>query len=245
MLARTTRNTLTVGAAGLLVLGLVGCAGDSGDSGDSAPTPTAATLAPETATPTATAEPTAETSPTLTDADLAGVFTNLQFVPDQYADTTELLDSVYPGLTTSDVTCLTPFGVGWDSDAALADASLEYGTSKDRSMTAVISSTGSADVASGLVADSVDALERCATGTDLFQMQGMAVQTEVEQIDAGLTGTDEAVAFRVSGDVGGTPFTLNGMTVRVGGNVLALVGWDPATSETYVPMATQMFVDKL
>ena len=35
------------------------------------------------------------------------------------------------------------------------------------------------------------------------------------------------------------------MTARVGGNVIALVGWDPATNESYVPAATQMFVDKL
>lgn len=135
-------------------------------------------------------------------------------MPDQYADTGEMIDSIYPGLATSDVTCLTPFGAGWDADPTLADVSLQFGTSNDRSMTAVVSSTGDADAASALVADSVDALERCATGADLFEMQGMAVETQVEQIDAGLTGTDEAVAFRVTGDVGGSPFTLVGTTAR-------------------------------
>ncbi|MCU1447520.1 hypothetical protein [Cryobacterium sp.] len=233
-------KTIGAGIAAILLLGLTGCAGGSG--ADAAPTQ--ATLTPQATAPTAATE-TAEFFPQLTDADLAGVFTGLQFVPDQYADTTELLDSIYPGLTTSDVTCLTPSGAGWDTDPALAAASAEFGTSNDRSMTAVISSSGDAAVASDLVADSVDALERCANGADLFTMQGEAVQTQVEQIDAGLTGTDEAVAFRVSGDVGGSPFSLVGMTARVGGNVIALVGWDPATSESYVPQATQMFVDKL
>lgn len=237
-------KTIGVGITGILLLGLAGCAG-GGDGADAAPTQM--TLTPP---PTATAEPTetptaTETLPQLTDADLAGVFTGLQFVPDQYADTTELLDSIYPGLTTSDVSCLTPFGAGWDTDPALAEASVEFGTSNDRSMTAVISSSGEAAVASDLVADSVDALERCANGADLFTMQGLAVDTQVEQFDAGLTGTDESVAFRVTGDVGGSPFTLVGMTARVGGNVIALVGWDPATSEAYVPQATQMFVDEL
>jgi hypothetical protein len=238
-------KTIGVGIAGVLLLGLTGCAGGGGDGADAAPTQ--ATLTPQAtaSAPATEAAAAAESFPQLTDADLAGVFTGLQFVPDQYADTTELLDSIYPGLVTSDVTCLTPFGAGWDTDPALADASVEFGTSNDRSMTAVVSSSGDAAVATGLVADSIDALERCANGADLFTMQGEAVQTQVEQIDAGLTGTDEAVAFRVSGDVGGSPFSLVGMTARVGGNVIALVGWDPATSESYVPQATQMFVDKL
>ena len=242
------QKTFGVGIAGILLIGLVGCAGGDASgtpSADAEATPSASTtLTPEVAE---SAEPTetAAALPQLSDADLAGVFTGLQFIPDQYADTGEMIDSIYPGLTTSDVTCLTPVGAGWDTDPTLAGASLEFGTSNDRSMTAVISSSGDADVASDLVAASVDALERCATGTGLFEMQGVAVQTQVEQTDAGLTGTDEAVAFRVTGDVGGSPFTLVGTTARVGGNVIALVGWDPETSAEYVPLATQMFVDAL
>jgi hypothetical protein len=34
-----------------------------------------------------------------------------------------------------------------------------------------------------------------------------------------------------------------GVTARVGGSVIALVGWDPTTDATCVPAATQMFVD--
>lgn len=231
-------KTRGIAVTGVLLLALAGCASGGSEQADVAPTPSA------TAEPTATPEPTetAEALPQLTDAELTSVFTGLQFVPDEYADTGAMVDSIYPGLTTSDVTCLTPFGLGWDADPA---AAVEFGTSNDRSMTAVISSTGDADTAAELVTASTDALERCASGTDLFEMQGMAVQTQVEQFDAGLTGTDEAVAFRVTGDVGGSPFALVGMTARVGGNVIALVGWDPETAEQYVPQATQMFVDEL
>jgi hypothetical protein len=237
-------RTIGAGAGALLLLALTGCAGGAGDA---AGTPSAApTLTPEvaeTVEPSATA--TAAAAPQLTDADLAGIFTDLGFVPDEFGDTGAMIDSIYPGLVTSDATCLTPFGVGWEADPALAEAGSEFGTSGNRSMTAVISSTGDADLAAGLVADSVDALERCATGSSLFTMQGMAVETQVEQIEAGITGTDEAVSFRVTGDVGGSPFSLVGMTARVGGNVLALVGWDPETSEQYVPQASQLFVDTL
>ena len=42
------------------------------------------------------------------------MFTSLQFVPDEFANTGGMLDSIYPGLSTSDLTCLTPFGVGWE-----------------------------------------------------------------------------------------------------------------------------------
>ena len=87
---------------------------------------------------------------------------------------------------------------------------MEFGTSGDRSMTAVVASTGDSALASTLVADAADALVRCATGTDLFVMQGQPVQTEVEPFDTELTGADETVAFRVTGDVGGSAFTLVG-----------------------------------
>lgn len=226
-------KTLRFGFAGLLVLALAGCASGGAGQADTAPT----------ATPTPESSNTAKSLPRLTDADLAGVFTKLQFIPDQYADSGELLDSIYPGLTTSDPTCLTPFGVGWDS--MLPEATLEFGTSGDRSMTAVVGSVGDADLASDLVSESTDALARCAQGTGLFLMQGQAVQTQVEPFDAELTGADESVAFRVTGDVGGFAFALVGITARVGGNVVALVGWDPFTNESNVPTASQMFVDDL
>jgi hypothetical protein len=88
-------------------------------------------------------------------------------------------------------------------------------------------------------------LTRCAEGTGLFVKQGMEVQTTVAQGDVALTGTDEAIGWDVTGTVGGQSFTLVGITARVGGNVLALVGWDPATNTANVPLAAQMFVDEL
>jgi hypothetical protein len=188
---------------------------------------------------------TTEAVPQLSEDELAAVLTGIQFVPDQYESTQEMLDSIYPGLTATDTSCLAPFGLGWDENETLDDSEVEYGTSNDRSMTSVVASTGDADVASSLVADAEDALERCADGSDLFAMQGEPVQTTVEQTEPALTGTDDAVGWTVTGDVGGSPFTLVGITARVGGNVVALVGWDPATNESYVPQATQMFVNEL
>ena len=226
-------KSLQIGGAGLLLLALAGCASGGAEQATVAPTPTST---PESSN-------TAEASAQLTDEELAGVFAGLQFVPAQYADAGELLGSIYPGLVASDLSCLTPFGVGWD--AAQPDASQAFGASNDRTMTAVVSSVGDDELASELVTESADALTRCAQGSDLFTMQGQPVQTQVETFDAELTGAAESVAFRVTGDVGGSAFTLVGMTARVGGNVVALVGWDPATNETYVPVASQMFVDAL
>lgn len=228
-------KNVRVGCAGLLVLALAGCASGGAEQTPAESKPTSMSN-PESVS---TAEPSAQ----LTDEELAAVFTELQFVPAQYADAGELLDSIYPGLVASDLSCLTPFGVGWD--AAQPDAAQEFGASNDRSMTAVVSSVGDDELASELVSESADALSRCAQGSELFTMQGQPVQTQVETFDAELTGADETVAFRVTGDVGGSAFTLVGMTARVGGNVVALVGWDPATSEAYVPAASQMFVDAL
>jgi hypothetical protein len=236
-----SRTPLAIAAAGVLLISLVGCS--SGDNESATPSPTASSTPSATATPTPTA--TAAAADSLDTDELAAIFTGIQFLPGQYTDTSELLDSVYPGLTTSDLSCLAPFGVGWDADATLTDATLEYGTSNDRSMTAVVSSTGDEAVATDLVAASQDALTRCAEGTGLFVMQGMEVQTTVTQGDVALTGTDEAIGWDVTGTVGGQSFTLVGITARVGGNVLALVGWDPRTNASNVPLATQMFVDEL
>lgn len=226
-------KNLRVGFAGLLVFALAGCASGGVDEAAVAPTTTSTPESSPTATP----------SPQLTGPELAGVFTKLQFTPEQYASVGELLDSIYPGLVASDASCLTPFGVGWDT--AVPEAPLEFGASNDRSMTAVVSSIGDEGLASELVSESADAIARCAQGSDLFTMQGQAVQTQLETFEADLTGADESLAFRVTGDVGGSAFALVGMTARVGGTVVALVGWDPSTNETYVPIASQMFVDAL
>jgi hypothetical protein len=238
-----SRTPLAIAAAGVLFVSLVGCS--SGDDESDTPSSAASSAASATATPTPTATATADAAASLDQDELAAIFTGIQFLPGQYTDTSELLDSVYPGLTTSDLSCLAPFGVGWDADSTLTDATLEFGTSNDRSMTAVLSSTGDEAVATDLVAASQDAATRCAEATGLFVMQGMEVQTTVVQGDVALTGTDEAIGWDVTGTVGGQSFTLVGITARVGGNVLALVGWDPRTNTSNVPLATQMFVDEL
>jgi hypothetical protein len=236
------KKLITVVVAGAVALALAGCANDSASQAEQTPAVTSAptATASASATPTATAEALTQ----LSDAELATIFTDGGFVPDEFGTTIELLDSVYPGLTASDASCLAPFGVGWDENAALEDATLEFGTSGDRSMTAVVASTGDADTASTLVADAEDALAECAD-KPVFEMQGFAVETSMEMTTPTINGTDEAIGWTVTGSVAGQSFTLIGITARVGGNVLALVGWDPETNEDYVPMATENFVGEL
>ncbi|GMA28072.1 hypothetical protein [Arenivirga flava] len=202
---------------------------------------------PGIAEPTAAHEqsPTPEAVAQATQAELDAVFVSIRFVPGEYGTTGELLDSIYPGLMTDDVTCLAPFGAGWEQGAENADAPVAFGTSDDRSMTAVLVSTGDESTAGDLLAQATEALDRCAESENLFTLMGMPVSTQLSSADPEVSGTDETVGWRVTGDVGGAPFTLVGTTVRVGGDVLALVGWDPATNEANVPLATQAFVDGL
>ncbi|KSW19084.1 hypothetical protein [Cellulomonas sp. B6] len=233
-------------AVGVVVtaLALTGCSSD--DAPDDAPeattTTTAATTTPDpTPTPSAT-EPAAPAVDALSDEDLTALFTRIQFPPGRYAGTTEMVQSVYPGLTVSDPACLAPFGLGWETQAG--DAAVVYGTSNDRSMTAVVVSAADPQVAQGLLTGADDALGTCAD-TASIAMGGTPVQVRLERTEPELTGTDETLGWTATGDLGGAPFTLVGITARVGGSVVALVGWDPATSADYVPQATQMFVDGL
>jgi hypothetical protein len=234
-------------AAGALVLALAGCS--AGDADEAESTPSAAPSASASSTPSASATPTspatAGAAPQLTDAELAAVFTKVDFIPDQYATTSELIDSIYPGLTASDPSCLAPFGVGWDTDAAADSTTVEFGSSIDRSITGVVASTGDEDAASALVAESAAALAKCADNPSIFSMQGMDIDTQVEEMTPEVTGADESLGWRVTGTVGGSPFTLVGITARVGGNAVAVVAWDPGTNEEYAPLATQMFVNNL
>ncbi|MCJ1697312.1 hypothetical protein MT349_16125 [Rathayibacter caricis] len=232
------RTTAGIALAGALLLALTGCAGGGGTVGEVStpkPIPTLTPTAAAPAAPVATAQ--------LGEPELAAVFTGIQFVPDQYASIQEMLDSIYPGLTATDASCLSPFGLGWDT--ASPGSTVQYGTSNDRSMTSVVASAADPTAASALVADAKGALERCASGSTLFAMEGVPVQTTVAQTVPATTGTDESVGWTVTGAVGSSPFTLVGITARIGGNVVALVGWDPATNASYVPQATQIFVDAL
>ncbi|PYY47536.1 hypothetical protein [Curtobacterium sp. MCBD17_023] len=242
---RTTTMPVAAAAA-VLALTLAGCSGGGDDTtgGAGARTSAPAPSAPVTsAAPTPSASSTGGRASAHTEAELTGVFQRIQFRPAEFTTTDAMLDSVYPGLTVSDASCLAPFGVGWDtSDDA---GTVVFGTSNDRSMTAVVASTGETAAATDLVEDARSALTRCADGSALFSMQGKPIETTVETAEPSLTGTDEAIGWRVRGTVGGNAFTLVGHTARVGGDVVALVGWDPTSNTTNVPLATQMFVDAL
>lgn len=235
--AARIRTGALVAALGLAAL--TGCSAASENSTDEM----SSSSAPTTAAPTPSAsDATANADVPLSASDLEALFIGIEFRPGEYDSTAAMLESIYPGLTVSDAACLAPFGAGWESGSSGA---VEFGTSNDRSMTAVVASTPSADDAASLLSEAEDAIARCADGQELFAMQGTPVTTTVEPFDLALSSGDESRGWRVTGDVGGAPFSLVGATVRVGQNTLALVGWDPQTNTEYVPMATQMFVDRI
>lgn len=243
--ARTARTRTTIARrTGIALTAAASLIALSACSAPAETTPASTAEASTAPSPSATPEATAD-SAALTDADLEALFTGIQFVPGEYAGTGELLESIYPGLTVSDVSCLTPFGAGWETTVEEAGGAAAYGTSNDRSMTAVLVSAADVSVAEDLVADAEDAISRCADGQELFAMQGMPVTTTVSPVDLDITGVDEVQGWQVTGEVGGSPFSLIGATVRTGQDALALVGWDPSNNESFVPQATQMFVDRV
>ena len=231
MTARRRSGRAGLAFAGVLALSLAGCAG-----GETSATPDAAA----SATPDASA---ASEADHLSAEELTALFDKLQFPPGQYDTSAELLSSIYPGLTVSDPSCLAPFGAGWESAVADDDAAAEMATSNDRSMTAVVVSSADPDQAATLFADAEDALATCAAGSQSFELSGVPVDLQLETTPTTVTGTDQAVSWRATGEVAGSPFRLVGITAVHEGTAIALVGWDPATSEDYVPAATQMFID--
>jgi len=231
MAARSRSGLAGLAFAGVLALSLAGCAG-----GETSSTPDAAA----SATPDASA---ASEADHLSAEELTALFDKLQFPPGEYDTSAELLSSIYPGLTVSDPSCLAPFGAGWESAVADDDTAAEMATSNDRSMTAVVVSSADPDQAATLFADAEDALATCADGSQSFELSGVPVDLQLETTPTTVTGTDEAVSWRATGEVAGSPFRLVGITAVHEGTAIALVGWDPATSEDYVPAATQMFID--
>jgi hypothetical protein len=151
---------------------------------------------------------------------MAIVFDTIGFLPDVYSDSTAMLDSVSPGLTTSDASCLRSFGVGLESDPTLSKSVVEFGTDRDSSMSAVVVSTGDVAAATELMASTVETTNRCADGSEFFTVQGTPVNMNVDQREITLVGADDASLWFVEGTVGGTDFKLMGATARVGSDVL-------------------------
>ena len=232
--ARSRSRLAGLALAGALALALAGCAGE----GMSASPDTAA---PATSDTSATSE--TASADHLSAEDLTALFDKLQFPPGEYDTSAELLSSIYPGLTVSDPSCLAPFGAGWESAVADDETAAEMATSNDRSMTAVVVSSADPDQAATLFADAEDALATCADGSQSFELSGVPVDLQLETTPTTVTGTDEAVSWRATGEVAGSPFRHVGITAVHEGTAIALVGWDPATSADYVPAATQMFID--
>lgn len=245
------RKSYVAALATVLVLGLAGCGdGDDPEPGETAPPTTAppSTAPPSTAPPTTTStepDPTPSGSPEqLSRAELADIFTGIQFVPGEYESAADLVDSVYPGLEARYDSCLLPFGIGWEKQSGLADAPTEFGPSNDRSMTAVVTSAGDDEAAAGLTRAIVKSVTHCGTN-EQYTLNGAPVKMSIEEIDTGLSGTSEDTGWQAEASIAGQEITLIGMTARVDGNVLAIIGWDPQSNTTNVPQAAQMFVDEL
>jgi hypothetical protein len=233
---RAGATSRAAAALGITALVLAGCT-----SQDAAPEAGATTGAPPDS---ATATSPAPQGVALDDAMLDDMFTAIQFPPGKYGSTTALVESVYPGLAVADDACLAPLGLGWEQETATTGTAAEFGTSNDRSMTAVVVSSTAAGTAAGLLSQAEEALGACAGPTSTFTLAGAPVDLRLERTEPQLQGVDDALGWTATGEVGGAPFTLTGITAVVGGTAIALVGWDPATSATYVPAATQMFVDQ-
>lgn len=237
----TKKRLIAPALTGLLVLAVAGCA-----SPEEAPAPAETTIAPETSAPSPSPIETHKTTAgdAHTAAELAAVLDSSGFDSDAYPTTQAMLDGIYAGTTAKD-DCLKPFGIGWEDDPALADAAQAFGPSIDKSMTVTIASTGDPDAAADLVASLSETVATCGAMPDAYTFSGMSVALTVEEYDAGVTGADEAAGWKAAATIAGHELTMLGTVTRVGGDVIALVGWNPATNTEYVPMATQALVDAL
>ncbi len=240
MKARTT-STLAIGAVALLAL--AGCSADEPTS-SSTPVDTGQPTVTEE-TPSSTPVPTPSTAGALTEDEISTVMSSIDFEPDAFASTEEMFASVYPGVSASDAGCLLPFGVGWAEDAQLSSATTQWGPSTDRSMTAVVASAADENAAEDIADRIEDSVENCLESGATFELQGVAVDLDVDDFDLDINGADDDEGWKATGTLAGTNFTLIGSVARVGTNVVTIVGWDPQSNESFVPQATQMFVDAL
>ena len=204
-----------------------------------APATTAAEPATETAAPTETEAP-AEAGPTLSDDELAEVFTSIQFIPDQYDTPADMFASVYPGVTTTSP-CLNVLGVG---DLALDGATTEFGTSNDRTLTAVITSASSKEAADGHMATLSDLADQCIADPQIT-FNGAPLPVEFVREDDPVSGADDSFTIQMSGDVSGAPVAVLGSVAQYGQDIVLVAGWDPASQAANVPMATDFFARQI
>lgn len=233
------RAPIPIAVAALAAV-LVGCT--SAPSEDEVSTSPASTPS-ETATASPTPTPSAQESPQLDRDQLAAIFTSVQFRPGAYGTTSELIDSIYPGLSSSDPTCLAPFGADWETLAE--GATLEFGASNDRTLTAVAASTADATDAAEVLAEVSSTIDACAASGATFTVQGSPVQVQVERVEPSIGAADDSLGWRATGALGGSSFSIVGSAALVDSTVVAVVGWSAPSNETNTPLATQYLVDGL
>lgn len=136
--------------------------------------------------------------------------------------------------------CLLVLGVG-ELDA---EESVEFGPSKDYSLTASVSSSADSETAAAYFESIKEAAGTCADDPKIT-FQGDELPVEINTDSATLDGADENFTIELAGDVSGDPISIIGTVALAGNEVLLLAGWDPASNEANVPLAAGMFLTKL
>ncbi|MGB4135206.1 MAG: hypothetical protein WA971_01495, partial [Microbacterium sp.] len=162
---------------------------------------------------------------------------------DEYDTTQAMFESVYPMVTVG-AACKALFGVGFETAPVLEGGTTEFGTSNDRSLTAVVASAADETAATSLYTMLEAAVAECVKDPKVT-FQGDPVEATVEQTASNATGVDAADGVRLTATISGVTTHVVGEFARTGNDVIAVVGWDPATNDANVPTATQMFVDRV
>ncbi|WP_162785787.1 hypothetical protein [Microbacterium sorbitolivorans] len=141
--------------------------------------------------------------------------------------------------------CLALLGVDFESSAEVQEGTLQFGTSVDRTLTAVVASLPDADKAS-YVRGMLDpyAFEVC-TDDPALTYDGEPVDAQVTVGESDVTGADEADSVRLDATIDDSAVSVIGQVAQVDNNLILVVGWDPSTNERNSPLATQMFIDAI
>lgn len=162
----------------------------------------------------------------------------MQFLPDEFETPSDMFEAVYPDVAAAPE-CLLVLGVG-ELDA---EESVEFGPSKDYSLTASVSSSADSETAAAYL-ESIKEAGTCADDPKIT-FQGDELPVEINTDSATLDGADENFTIELAGDVSGDPISIIGTVALAGNEVLLLAGWDPASNEANVPLAAGMFLTKL
>lgn len=240
------RRLLTATAVLALTLGVAGCGDDADNTAaSSAAVPTTATPAPApSATPTSPVESADGSGTTTAVADPADVLRAAGFTPQPFTTTEDLLSQTFPGLTATDPVCLQPFGSDWAADPSLAGSSMAWGATGDHGMAAAVTQTSSAELATTLLATMRAAVTTCAADGGAFSVHDVAVDITVAPIATGLDGIRDSAGWTATASVGGSDYTLVGMTARVDSGVAIVLSTSASTTSADVAAKLEQLTDQ-